>query len=322
MPALPPPGRPVFEPADRIPSLAALRTAVRSKDWDAITAGFAVLSDEDDRALACRTIAETAGTEFFLRETVNRLPDDPLARTLLADRLIQTGWAIRSGHRAQHVSRQQFSEFHAYLRRAELLLIDVCAEHPEYALAWYLRVITSRGLQLGLGETRRRYDRLAEHHPHHFSGQSQLLQQICPKWGGSWKAVHAFAQECVESAPAGGPSGALTAVAQMEQYLEVSEKEGTRAAETYLRAPDNHARLRDAAARSVLHPAFRADAHHAVNAHSAFAAAHSAAGRPADAAPHFRALGDHACAFPFGYIGTGDHETEFVRHRKTALAKG
>ncbi|WP_328789134.1 hypothetical protein [Streptomyces sp. NBC_00273] len=67
MSALPPPGRPVFEPADRIPSLAALRTAARSKDWDAITSAFAGLRDEDDRALACRTVAETSGTELFLR---------------------------------------------------------------------------------------------------------------------------------------------------------------------------------------------------------------------------------------------------------------
>ncbi|MGW7439072.1 hypothetical protein [Streptomyces sp. NPDC054849] len=322
MPALPPPGRPVFEPADRIPSLAALRNAVRRKDWDTTAAGFATLSDEDDRALACRTVAETAGSEGFLQGAAERRTVDPLPRTLFADRLIQIGWGIRSGHRAQHVSKQQFQDFHTYLRRAEILLIDVFAEYPEYALAWYLRVITARGLELGLGETRRRYDRLAEHHPHHYSGQSQLLQQICPKWGGTWEAAHGFAEECLKSSPAGGPGGALTAIAQMEQYLELAEKQGTRVAESYLREPDNRARLLDAAARSVLHPAFRADAHHAVNAHSAFAAAHSAAGRPADAAPHFRALGDRASEFPWGYLGNGDHEAEFVRHRKTALAKG
>ncbi|MFD6972484.1 hypothetical protein [Streptomyces sp. NPDC059949] len=295
---------------------------MRRKDWDATAAGFAALSDEDDRALACRTVAETAGSEGFLQGAAERRTGDPLPRTLFADRLIQIGWGIRSSHRAEHVSQQQFKEFHAYLRRAEVLLIDVCAEYPEYALAWYLRVITSRGLELGLGETRRRHDRLAEHHPHHYSGQSQLLQQICPKWGGSWEAAHGFAEECLRSAPVGDPGGALTAIAQMEQYLELERKQGTRAAATYLGEPDNRARLLDAAARSVLHPSFRTDAHQAVNAHSAFAAAHSAAGGPADAAPHFRALGDRAAEFPWSYLGNGDHEAEFVRHRKTALAKG
>ncbi|MFE5724976.1 hypothetical protein [Streptomyces erythrochromogenes] len=85
---------------------------------------------------------------------------------------------------------------------------------------------------------------------------------------------------------------------------------------------DNQTRRLEAAARSALHPAARADAFRAVDAHSAFAAAHSAAGRHAAAAPHFRALGDRASEFPWCYLGSGDHEDEFERHRKIALAKG
>ncbi|MFC9583746.1 hypothetical protein ACFVJ8_13080 [Streptomyces yangpuensis] len=322
MPAHTPPGPPVFEPADRIPALAALRSAVRRQDWTAVAASFDVLPDEDDRALACRVVAETLGAEDFLRRTAERLPHDPLPRTLLADRLVQIGWGIRTGHRAQHVSQRQFDDFHAHLRRAEILLIDVCAEHPQYALAWYLRVITSRGLELGPGETRRRYDRLAEHHPHHYSGQAQLLQQLCPKWGGSWEAAHGFARECAAKAPDGSPNGALVAIAQLENYLEISERTSTGAASAYLRDLDNQTRRLEAAARSVLHPASRRDAFRTVDAHSAFAAAHSAAARHAAAAPHFRALGDRASEFPWGYLGSGDHENEFERHRKIALAKG
>ncbi|WP_030960971.1 hypothetical protein [Streptomyces sp. NRRL S-378] len=322
MPAHTPPGPPVFEPADRIPALAALRSAVRRQDWTAVAASFDVLPDEDDRALACRVVAETLGAEDFLRRTAERLPHDPLPRTLLADRLVQIGWGIRTGHRAQHVSQRQFDDFHAHLRRAEILLIDVCAEHPQYALAWYLRVITSRGLELGPGETRRRYDRLAEHHPHHYSGQAQLLQQLCPKWGGSWEAAHGFARECAAKAPDGSPNGALVAIAQLENYLEISERTSTGAASAYLRDLDNQTRRLEAAAQSVLHPASRRDAFRTVDAHSAFAAAHSAAARHAAAAPHFRALGDRASEFPWGYLGSGDHENEFERHRKIALAKG
>ncbi|MFD0353914.1 hypothetical protein ACFVHW_09205 [Streptomyces sp. NPDC127110] len=321
MSALAPPGRPIFEPSERIPALAALRSCVQRKDWDGVAAAFAALPDEDDRALACRTVAEWRGSEVFLREVTNRLPGDPLPRTLHADRLIQIGWGIRTGHRAEGVTQRQFDEFHAYLRRAELLLIDVCAEHPDFALAWYLRVITARGLELGQGEARRRYERLAEHHPSHFSGQMQLLQQLCPKWGGSWEAAHGFAQECAAKAPAGSPAGALVAIAQMEQYLEVAEKQNRRAAKAYLLEPENRARLLAAAGSSVLHPAARADAFHAVTAHNAFACAHSAAGLPAAAAVHFRALGDHASEFPWGYL-SNDHAAEFVRHRRAALAKG
>ncbi|WP_031155707.1 hypothetical protein [Streptomyces xanthophaeus] len=321
MSALPPPGRPVFEPADRIPSLAALREAVRRGDWDAVRTGLETPLCEDDRAVASATVAETDGSETFLRSQAERRPGDPLARTLLADRLVRIGWAARSNQRAEHVSKGQFHDFHSALRRAEILLIDVCAEYPEYALAWYVRLITARGLELGESEARRRYDRLAEHHPHHYSGQLQLLQQLCPKWGGSWESAHGFARQCLDGAPAGSPAGALTAIAQMEQYLELSEKANKAGAEAYLRQPENHARLLDAAARSALHPGFRADAHHAVGVHSAFAAAHCAAGRHAEAAVHFRALGNAAGEFPWGYL-SNDHEAAFVRHRKTALAKG
>ncbi|MFJ3925736.1 hypothetical protein [Streptomyces sp. NPDC090022] len=322
MSALPSTGRPVFEPTERVPALAALRSAVTDRRWDAVAAAFEALPDEDDRVQACRTVAETPGAETFLRQVADQRPGDPLPRTLLAQRLVQAGWDVRTAARAEHVSRRQFDAFFAHLRQAEQLLIDVCAEYPAYGLAWYVRIITGRGLELGQSETRRRHDRLAEHHPHHYSGQLQLLQQLCPKWGGTWEAADAFVRDAVAKAPEGNPNGALVAVLQMEHYLELTEKESKQAAERHLRDPGRHARLVDAARRSVLHPAFRPDSHQAVGAHSAFAAAHSVAGRPADAAPHFRALGDHASEFPWGYVGNGDHEAAFVRHRKTALAKG
>ncbi|WP_354383043.1 hypothetical protein [Streptomyces sp. PvR034] len=318
MSAHPPLGRPVFEPVNRVPALAALRSAVQRQDWAAVAATFDALPREQDRPAACRVVADTEGAEEFLGRIVAQRPGDPLARALLADRFVQIGWNIRSGYGAEHVSKDQFRDFHAYLRRAEVLLIDVCAEYPAFGLAWYLRVLTARGLELGQSEARRRYARLAEHHPHHYSGQSQLLQKLCPKWGGSWEAAHGFAWEVTVSAPAGSPNGALVALAQMEQWLEL---DGDAAREAYLREPVQAQRLRDAAARSVLHPEARPDDPLAVGAHSAFAAVHSLAGRHAEAAPHFRALGDHAHEFPWVYV-KGGHEAAFVRHRKLALAKG
>ncbi|MBT2445812.1 hypothetical protein J7F03_01655 [Streptomyces sp. ISL-43] len=326
MSAHPPPGRPVFDPADRIPALATLRDRVQRQDWDGVRASFDALTDEDDRAVASRVVADLPDSEPFLRQAADRAPRDPLARTLLADRLIQTAWGIRSRARAEHVSRRQFDEFHAQLRHAEMLLIDVCAEHPHYALAWYLRLMTSRGLELGQGESRRRYDRLAEHHPHHYAGQQQLLQQLCPKWSGSWEAAHAFADACAKASPAGSPNAALVAIAQLEQFMDVTRNEDIEAAQAYVRSPENHDRLLAAAAHSVLHPDARTDArtdaYVQVNAYCAFAITHGAALHPEAAAPHFRALGDRASEFPWHYLGNGDPETQFVRHRTNALAQG
>ncbi|MCX5296403.1 hypothetical protein OG898_07845 [Streptomyces sp. NBC_00193] len=322
MPAHLPLSRPLYEPADRIPALADLRAHVHRQDWGAVAAAFDALGDEDDRAIASRVVGEQHNAEPFLNGAMADDPGDPLVRSLLAERMIRLGWAVRSSARAHDVPAARFQQFHGYLRRAELLLIDVCAEHPRYALAWYLRTITSRGLQLGPGETRRRYERLAEHHPHHYAGQQQLLQQLCPKWGGSWETAHAFAGECARTAPPGGPGGALVAIAQLEQYAESLDGSDTRRAEKYLATPENRAHLLAAARHSVLHPDARAEAYAHTDAHNAFAAAHSAAARPADAAPHFRVLGDRASRFPWDYLGTGDHTVEFVRHRKNALATG
>lgn len=322
MSALTPPlGRPLLDPTEYLPALAGLRSAVRLKDARAVAAAFEALPHEDDRAVACWTVAETPDCEAFLQERADHDPGDPLWRTLLATSLVRRGWEIRSAARARHVSRDRFDSFHAHLRRAEILLIDVCAEHPEFAAAWSLRITTARGLELGRGEAVRRYERLAEHHPHHFSGQVQLLQQLCPKWGGSWEEAHDFARTCARAAPEGSPNGALVAELQLERYLELAEQEGKSAAEAYLRASDQHIALREAAAHSVLHPAADPGASRAVTAHNDFAAVHSAAGRPAEAAPHFRAVGDRASEFAWGYLGR-DPAAVFARHRKSALAKG
>ncbi|MER7508847.1 hypothetical protein ABTX82_10875 [Streptomyces lavendulae] len=322
MSALTPPlGRPLLDPADHFPDLAVLRSAVQLRDVDAVVAAFDSLPDEDDRALACRVAGEQRGCDPFAREAAAARPEDALFPCLAAESLILRGWEIRSNLGAEHVTQHQFDSFHSHLRKAEILLIDVCAEHPDSALAWYLRLITARGLELGQSEARRRYERLAEHHPHHYSGQTQLLQQLCPKWGGTWEEAEGFALTCAGAAPEGNPNGALVATFQMERYLETAEKQGKRAAAAYLSEPAQHTALREAASRSVLHAAARPGAYQSVAAHNAFAAAHSAAGRPEEAAPHFRALGDRANRHPWGYLNR-DQAAEFARHRKTALAKG
>ena len=82
------------------------------------------------------------------------------------------------------------------------------------------RLITARGLRLGLSEARRRYHRLAEIDPYHLPGQWQYLQQLCPKSGGDWARTHAFARETAEAAPPGSFGPVLVAEAHLEHWLE------------------------------------------------------------------------------------------------------
>ncbi|MFH9860513.1 hypothetical protein [Streptomyces sp. NPDC017202] len=302
---------PTFDPYDNTPELVPLRTAARAGDWPAVRAFVKGLDSAEKISMVSSVLAETPGAETFLERAAAELPADPLPRTLLAERYVHIGWDIRSGARAQDVSRDQFEQFHSWLRRAEQLLIEVCAEQPAYSPAWTVRLTTARGLQLGQAEARRRYDRLSAHHPHHYRAQTQLLQQLCPKWGGTWEAAHAFARECATAAPDGSNSGAVVALAHIEHWLDLDSPDDA----AYLRGVPVRDDLRFAAQVSVLHPAHRPD-WYSVGAHSAFAFAFSMGGHHADAAPHFAFLGDRATEFPWQY--TGDPKASFLTFRKLA----
>ncbi|MFJ8765958.1 hypothetical protein [Streptomyces clavifer] len=310
-----PPMHAEFDPCVNIPSLADLRAAVRDNDWARTEAYFDFLDDESDRAIASGLFHDLGSSERFLERAVAENPGSPLARTLLAVRYVYVGWDIRSSYRAEHVSRDQFQEFHAWLRRAEGLLIDVCAEYPTYALAWAARLNTARGLELGGSEVRRRYERLAEHHPHHIYAQTSLLQQLCPKWGGSWEEAFEFARGCLRSAPAGSPAGRLVAEAHLERWLDDSGDNHS----TYLRSAEVRDEIMAAADASVKHPDYR-PGFHWVGDHNDFAGALSLGGHHREAAPFFRTLGDRATESPWGYAG--DKRVQFLKHRKTALSKG
>ncbi|MFB7332492.1 hypothetical protein ACFC00_12670 [Streptomyces adustus] len=303
----------VSDPFDYLPDLAPLRPAAQAGDWPAVRAFFMGLDSAEKVSYASGLLSDIAGVEGFLERAVAELPGDPLPRTLLARRYISIGWDIRSGARAKHVSRDQFDRFHAWLRKAEQLLIEVCAEQPAYAPAWTARLITARGLELGQAEARRRYDRLSAHHPHHYRAQLQLLQQVCPKWSGSWEDAHGFARECASAAPDGSVAGALVAEAHIEHWLDLD----TGADAAYLRGLPVRDDLRFAAQVSVLHRD-HVPGWDTVGAHSTFAMAFSIGGHFADAAPHFAALGNRVTESPWHYLP--DWRGQFTKFRKNALA--
>jgi hypothetical protein len=311
--SLPPPD---FEVASAYPVVGRLRQAAQACDWAAIRAFAASMPHGSDRTIIAMTVADVPGVERPLRELVAANPNDLLAATLLASREVTIGWGVRTDARATHVSRDQFEVFHRHLRQAEQLLIRVIAVDSANDLAWTERLNTARGLQLGQNEARRRHDRLTRHHPGHFTGQARLLQQLCPKWGGSWEAAHAFARECMLSAPAGALNAGLVAEAHLEHWEDLKDK-NERA--EYLRLPHVHHELVQAAERSVLHPAFQRPFGWVI-VQGTFAAMFSLIGDLPRAAVHFRGLGNLASRYPWSYLG--DPAGAYARHRAAAFAKG
>jgi hypothetical protein len=315
MPVAPPLPPPVFDLAAAYPEVGRLRAALRARDAAGMRAVVDAAPDRVGRTMLIRCAADTPGIEPFLREVLARDPDDGTAAALLGGHLIDAGWEVRTAARAQHVSREQFRVFFDHLRRAEQVLIDGAARNPADTAIWSQRLISARGLQLGLSEVRRRYDRLAAYDPHHLPAQSQLLQSLCPKWSGTWEQVHRFAHECMLAAPKGAPNAVLVVTGHIERWLDEG---GGSAGLRYLSSPFARNEIYEAAARSVWDPNFR-HSYGWVWVRSSFAMAFSLLGDEPAAAAQFAALGHLASEDPWNYLG--DPAGQITKRRAQAFAK-
>lgn len=308
-------GVPTANRAHHYPELRQLRRSLLSRDWPAVSRFFADLPAEQDPSVAVSMVVELRGVETFLEEVGGGRAASPLAATLLGSRWVKMGWEARSSLYASQVSREQFAKFHTFLARADDLLGDVVTAEPGNVAAWTTRVRIARGLQVGLPEARRRYQRAAEARPHPFVAQLDMVQQLCPKWGGSFRELHAFAERCAAEAP----PGALNAAVVAEAHIEQARAE--RSASAYMRQPAVREQLREAVARSVGHPAYR-PVFGWVQAHSSFAYAWTLAGDRRSAAPHFAALGNRFTSFPWEYYPLSGRATYKARQVAALLTGG
>ncbi|SDZ48744.1 hypothetical protein SAMN05421684_5635 [Asanoa ishikariensis] len=293
--------------------------AAKAGDWQGVEDGFRELTDPALHQKAISLVGRLLD-RAVVEEAASADPTSALAGTLLAWRLVDDGWEIRTGAWGQHVSQEQWQGFHEHLHRAEQILIQVTARHPGYTSAWTERLHTARGLSLGQTEARRRYGKIV---PHFFPAQQAMVQQLCPKWGGSFEAMHAFAVECTKASAPGSVNGAVVALAHVEHLLLVIRDESSRAGVAYMKRAQVQQELHWAAEHSVLNPAFE-PAPDWVGAHSAFAMAFSMADNFSAAAKHYDALvtgGNLADQRPWEYLGE-DYVDEFVSLRELAFKKG
>ncbi|MDY0909100.1 hypothetical protein [Microbacterium sp. CFBP9034] len=301
----------VYDTIATVPELADVRDALHGGDWPAAEAALRA-RPADEAAYAIELLAEMDGIEGLLEEAVGAAPASACALTALARRYIVIGWQIRTGARAEDVSREQFEAFRSWLVKAEQLLIDACALDESYAPAWGVRVLTARALEVGPAEARRRYDRVRRLSPHDYPAQTHMLQYLLPKWAGSEEQAHDFARNAAAEAPPGSHSGALVPIVHIERWLDADGDAGG----AYMAQPSVVEEVTDAAARSVLHPDYAAGPI-GVQTHSAFAMALWLAGRNELAAVHFAALGGRATEFPWAY--TFDDPTRLDQLRTAVL---
>ncbi|WP_433374530.1 hypothetical protein ACQPZX_04175 [Actinoplanes sp. CA-142083] len=290
-----------FDPGAAYPEVAALRSALAARDWPACRRilDAAEPAARSELVLIC---GEERDLEEFLREAWQGDPSDSGAAAMLGSFLTREAWRIRTTGPATSVSRKQWAGFHDRLRQAERVLVKAAARNPYDPAVWVCRIVTSRGLELSIPETRRRYDRLSAHHPHHLPGQLGLVQQLCPKWGGDWAQLHTFTREAMHAAPPGAHSAVVVAEGHIEQWVD------NQAPVAYgAHGPGHLSRVSgeiyEAAQRSVWHPDFRRTVGW-VRVMSTFAMVFSLLGDHRAAGSLFAVLGPFADERPWSYLGS------------------
>lgn len=244
-------GVPDFEVKHVYPAVNAADDALRRGDWPGVRAAFATAGSAYERHQIVALARSMTGCENLLTVVCSHDPSDLLARTMLASRQIGLAWEARGSGRASTVGQQQFERFFALLEEAERSLIEVCAREPGLAAAWAVRLVTSRGLELGGSETRRRCQRLAAVSPHDLLAQELLLQDLLPKWGGSWEQATRFAWECANQAPPGSPNPALVVILHVERWVDSDQDVRAVFADPSIRRD-----VWQAGEQSVMNPAF------------------------------------------------------------------
>lgn len=299
-----------------MPELVEIRSLVRQRDYPGVADALLLLHDRDHRLLA-EAGPVVAGEPGFHELVVGQLArerDDVLARALLAQSHVVRAFETRGGLPASLVTPEQYERYAADLRAAEVHLIEVCAVEPSWFYPWHLRVVTSRTLELGLSETRRRYDRIAEDDAHHHPAQAELLQQLCPKWGGTWEDALGFARATSAAAPAGSAEHGLVADVHLERWVALPRREQA----AYLKDPAVLDELSAAAAASVEHPDFVRQLSW-VRLHTTFGALFALAGRRDVAADHFATLGDVVDGRVWAYLAQDVGVVQ--KARKAGLAR-
>ena len=143
------------------------RSGSGSRNWPELRAGLSKYSGHDLTSLIGNISAKLPEMSDWLPEAVGPESDDALGLALLGDVTIERAWRVRTASYAQHVSKDQFRDFHKLLREAEAHLYRSAELDPKSAAPWYPLLISGRGLEVGLDVQQRHSESLIERSPGH-----------------------------------------------------------------------------------------------------------------------------------------------------------
>lgn len=286
----------------------ALVEAARAGDWEAVKAALGPFDLGSDHQVLGE-LADLDGVQNWIGRAVEQDEEHRATALLISGtRHVSWGWEARTSARAVNVTQEQWRVFHERLDIAEEQLFRAAELRPDWVTPWRRLLTSGRGMSLGTVVNETRLEAALRRAPLDLETHIEWISQLQPRWGGEPGEAMAFARDAFARAPHGDRIGCAIAMAHIEDWVESDDM-------SCLGTPAIQAELRDAADRSILHPAYarRPGWQHDFNV---FAMALSLAGERHTAGRVFQAL-DGACTeWPWTYFE--EPEKQFARHHRRA----
>ncbi|MET9390399.1 hypothetical protein ABZY20_08285 [Streptomyces sp. NPDC006624] len=227
----------------------ALVEASDAGDWEGVKEALAPFDlGRDHQVLG--EVADRDGVQDWIGRAVEEDKEHRATALLISGtRHIMWGWEARTAERAVNVTREQWRIFHERLEIAEAQLLEAAELRPEWITPWRRLLTSGRGMSLGRAVNETRFDAALRRDPLDLETHLEWLSQLQPRWGGEEGQALAFAQEAYSRAPEGHRLGCVIAMAYIEEWVEADRGD-------HLQTSEIRARLREAADRSILHPAY------------------------------------------------------------------
>ncbi|WP_327005134.1 hypothetical protein OHA72_60735 [Dactylosporangium sp. NBC_01737] len=299
--------------------LSAARDAALRGDWEpARTVLSEAAGDWERRAHRCEVLG-TVGADHpqWLAAWAAAEPESPDAAVVLARAGVATAWNARGSGWARNTSAAAFDRFHRILADAESAVVratTLAADDPSPWI-WYLWLTIGRGDGRPVFE--RRWKELLTRDPHNYLGHEARFQFSCRKWSGDHERMYDFCRTAAASAPPGSPLALLPLQAHFEFELIEADRGGEQGAarvaalwdSAEVRADIDTAKQRWLGAGPPEHAL-------AMKSRSVLARALTRAGRFAEAAEQFAAIGPYVSEYPWYYDNGGPRHAFLAARRK------
>jgi hypothetical protein len=307
-----PPARSLPDKGD--PAQGPLLELAAARDWPALRAALTAYSGHDLTSLTNTVLSNAPGIDDWLPETLKKATDDAFGMAVLGAHTINAAWNVRSAKRAQHVSQDQFRQFHAMLRDAEEYLYASAESDGSSVVPWCSLIQSGKGLEVGLEITRQRFEAAIRRCPGHLGAHVIMLQQLCQKWGGSHELMHEFATESAR-----GPHADLLCILVPQAYYEhFIETERDTPERKFIQSAESRAELKELAERTIFRPDYRPNPRNPYAAANMFGWAFAYAGLWPEAKAAYAA--SEGVAVPWAYFSKP--VAEYDRLRTLAYRNG